>query len=121
MNEDKRIKKTKANIKKHFLELLKVHPLEEITISSLTLACDINRSTFYRNYEDKFALLDEIIDELFDKYKQIAPDYLVIQNNINSQNIYPYIITPIITFFEENHEILSIIKCIRRYLKWIGC
>ncbi|MBQ9794006.1 MAG: hypothetical protein IJW34_03570 [Clostridia bacterium] len=44
---DRRIIKTKRAIAVALLQLLSEKPLEEITITELTLKADINRKTFY--------------------------------------------------------------------------
>ncbi|MBP2622007.1 TetR/AcrR family transcriptional regulator [Streptococcus panodentis] len=55
---------TEANIEKSFLELMKERSFEKITIEQLTDLADINRSTFYRHYADKYELIEKIEDRL---------------------------------------------------------
>ena len=53
MNQnDLRVIKTKDSIEKAFLELLKVKPLNKITVSELSHAARIHKSTFYLHYLD---------------------------------------------------------------------
>ncbi len=52
-------------IREAFLELLKKKTLEEITIGELCEKADVNRSTFYRNYTDIYALMESLVDECF--------------------------------------------------------
>lgn len=59
MNEDLRVTKTKQNIQSHFLDLLQSIDFQNITIKLLIKECQINRSTFYRNYEDKYDLIQK--------------------------------------------------------------
>lgn len=49
-----------ARIEKVFVELLQTKELNEITVSEICKRCGVNRSTFYANYEDIYALADTI-------------------------------------------------------------
>ena len=67
--------------------------------------CNINPATFYRNYNDKYDLLNEISNELLEKYKKtIYPEIVSIEPNI-PQNLKNYII-PLVDFFDKNRDIL---------------
>lgn len=70
MGEDLRTIKTQQNIQSHFLKLLETYNFKDITIKSLINECKINRSTFYRNYEDKYDLIYKITEELITKFKK---------------------------------------------------
>lgn len=72
MGEDLRTIKTQQNIQSHFLKLLETYNFKDITIKSLINECKINRSTFYRNYEDKYDLIYKITEELITKFKKIS-------------------------------------------------
>ena len=62
--EDKRIAKTKKNLKNAMIEMLGEKDFEHITITELCRAAEISRITFYSHYSDKYALLDEIFDDM---------------------------------------------------------
>lgn len=62
---DVRTVKTKLNIKKHFILLLKNKVLENISISELTKLCSLNRNTFYLHYKTLDDLYKSIKDEVF--------------------------------------------------------
>ena len=66
MSEDLRVIKTRSNIRKEFLSLLEQYEFRAITVSMIIERCQINRSTFYRNYEDKYALADAIVQDLLE-------------------------------------------------------
>ena len=51
------------------IRLLETVPFEKITVNQLILACRINRSTFYRNYEDKYDLIRKICQEQLDEFQ----------------------------------------------------
>ena len=44
--QDRRVLKTKAQLRKALTGLLEKKPLQEITVKELCEACDINRGTF---------------------------------------------------------------------------
>lgn len=60
---DRRARYTQRAIRKAFFELLKEEGFAKITVANLCRRADINRGTFYLHYEDKYALLDSLIDE----------------------------------------------------------
>jgi len=73
-----------------FIELLKEKSLDKISVSELSEAADINRTTFYRYYTDVYALMgdvtDQLINRIFHNVIQDAPGrtlYLIILNALN--------------------------------------
>ena len=61
MNEkDLRVIKTKERIESAMLELLKVKPLDKITVTELARVAMINKGTFYLHYQDIFDLYRHI-------------------------------------------------------------
>ena len=85
---------TKDAIKQEFIELLKVKPLNQITVKELVDATGINRNTFYYHYRDLSALVEEILFEATDK---------IISENPSPSSIEDCLST-IIDFAEENHN-----------------
>lgn len=73
--EDRRIKKTKKNLKETLIEMLSDMTFEQITITELCKRADISRITFYTHYNDKYALVDDIFHDMIrigtDKYKKM--------------------------------------------------
>ena len=72
MAEDRRVRKSKAAIKKAFIQLLEDSQIERITIRQISDKADINRGTFYLNYDDKYALLEEMEDEQIADLKKLV-------------------------------------------------
>lgn len=70
-NIDIRVLKTKKNIKKVFFELMDEIGFSKITVRKIIECAEINRSTFYAHYSDKFDLLDELEKELLMGLKNI--------------------------------------------------
>lgn len=52
---------SRKRIRLGLLELLKVMPYQEVTISALCLQAQVSRRTFYRNYES----IQEVVEQLF--------------------------------------------------------
>ncbi|WP_439443107.1 TetR/AcrR family transcriptional regulator C-terminal domain-containing protein [Listeria aquatica] len=58
---DRRTQKTKKAFHTAFLQLLENKTPAQITVSDLVRKADVNRSTFYRHYQEIQDLLDELI------------------------------------------------------------
>ncbi len=63
---DLRIQKTRAAIKKAFLDLRRKKPIEKITVTELSKLAEINKATFYLHYSDIYSLAEEIEDDAID-------------------------------------------------------
>ena len=61
MTTDLRVIKTKASIKEGFLACIDKQSFSKLTIRDLTSQMQINKSTFYTYYEDKFDLRSRLI------------------------------------------------------------
>ena len=66
MNEktDLRIIKTKKILFETLLKLMKHKNFDKIKISDICEEALINRSTFYAHYQDKYELLDDLVEDL---------------------------------------------------------
>ncbi len=85
---DRRYQRTRQFIMEAFTCLLEKKPFDKISINDIADLANINRSTFYLHFVDKYALLDEYIDELLkDMYSQSGmlshnPDYSDIEHSL---------------------------------------
>ena len=59
--QDKRVVKTKKNIRETFLTLLGEMPFEKITVTQIASQALIGKTTFYLHYNDKYELAEECI------------------------------------------------------------
>lgn len=73
--QDRRVLKTKAQLRTALTGLLEKKPLQEITVKELCEACNINRGTFYLHYPDVRALLDEIVNELMAQFEDMLESF----------------------------------------------
>ena len=71
--EDKRIIKTRRNIKSTMIRILQTKPFEKITVSELCREGQISRITFYTYYDDKYALIDEMVADYIREAGEISP------------------------------------------------
>lgn len=70
---------TKAAIMNSFMKLLSENPFDKITVKDIVDDCGINRNTFYYNFQDIYALVDEImqneINRIAEMHKQPYPSW----------------------------------------------
>ena len=61
---DIRTKFTKKAFKDSLVELMKTSPIRDIPIKAICAGAGVSRSTFYTYYDDQYALLDDIQNEV---------------------------------------------------------
>ena len=81
---NKRRRESREKIEKVFIELLRNNSLENITVSELCKIAKINRSTFYSNYDDIYALADSIRTGLETQLDEVYQDEIL--NGYNSND-----------------------------------
>ena len=64
IKNNRRRRQSKERIEKAFIESLQTKELHQITVSDICKACQLNRSTFYANYEDIYDLADKVREYL---------------------------------------------------------
>lgn len=64
--------RTKDNIKHSLLRLLNHKNIDDITVIDICKAAQIGRRTFYLHYDDKFDLLDKIVDDYTEHFLEIV-------------------------------------------------
>ncbi|MCJ0950963.1 TetR/AcrR family transcriptional regulator [Mammaliicoccus sciuri] len=118
MAEDRRVRKSKRAIKQAFIQLLKENNLDRITIQQISDLADVNRGTFYLNYEDKYALLDEMENEQIDKIKGFVDirkmDLSTKTSDRFIEDFANKIIKNVITHIEHNIEFYQVILNLER-------
>lgn len=108
MGEDLRVLKTKHNIESQFLRLLEAHDFKEITIRQIIDGCRINRSTFYRNYEDKYDLAEKIVGELVERFCRTLNTEFICRK-ANGEKSHVSLFMPMLDYFEENRRVLMLL------------
>ncbi|QPQ31288.1 TetR/AcrR family transcriptional regulator [Lysinibacillus sp. JNUCC 51] len=100
---DRRIIRTKNEIKQAFFSLLSEKNFEAITVRDITELANINRGTFYLHYVDKYNLLEQYENEIFEKFNAILDATTNLDLDINQfkQERLPVMIQILQVFYEE--------------------
>jgi AcrR family transcriptional regulator len=67
---DRRIVKSQEAIKKAIIELMSEKNFDDITIQDISDRANVNRGTIYLHYQDKYDLLDKLIEEHIDVLRE---------------------------------------------------
>lgn len=100
---DRRIRKTKAQLRTGLARLMKEKSINEITVRELVDEADINRSTFYLHYNDIYHLLESIENDLFEELRRIVDTHAV---DPLDGDTFPFI-ADIFSLVEQNRDICS--------------
>ncbi|MGG0656910.1 TetR/AcrR family transcriptional regulator [Rummeliibacillus pycnus] len=101
--QDRRILKTKSEIKQALTELMEEKRFEAITVRDLTERANINRGTFYLHYQDKYDLLEQCEDEVIKNILETVRDVQVYDLEILIANEKPFpFIVKILEYIQEN-------------------
>lgn len=92
---NKRRRESQEKIKKIFVELLQTKELYQISVSEICKKAQINRSTFYSNYDDIYALADSMRNEIEAGFHEVYRDEF--EHTYNSNNY-----LPLFTYIKEN-------------------
>lgn len=72
MNEnDLRVIKTEKIIKQTIIELLQRKEIKQITVNDICKSALIGRSTFYNHFQDKYEVLEKMVEEVSDEFAQM--------------------------------------------------
>ncbi len=64
--EDLRVRRTHKLLWEALVAELSVRPFEEITVKDICERAMVHRTTFYKHYEDKYALLEQGMRQMYD-------------------------------------------------------
>lgn len=68
---DRRIKKTRKQLLTGLTKLMGEKSVKDITVRELSDLVDINRSTFYLHYKDIFDMVEQIENEMFERFNEV--------------------------------------------------
>ncbi len=103
---DRRILRTKRNLKMALLELLKEKTLNELSVTEVTKYAKCNRVTFYSHYKDLEDLLYQIFKEYLDELIQhLRKNYQALEI-FKSDNL--ELITPIFEFVGHHQFVFTL-------------
>ncbi len=108
MKEDKRVLKTKKNLKNTFINLLLNKPFDKITIKELCEISDTSRITFYAHYKDKYDLIEDISKDMVGiakaEYQRLQSENNQEKNSIKS---YCNFLDCVLNVYYDNFEFFS--------------
>ncbi|MFW2490784.1 TetR/AcrR family transcriptional regulator [Clostridium chromiireducens] len=100
LNEkDPRVIKTRRLIQEAIFNLSKVKNFDAITVSDIAKKAEINRSTFYAHFQDKYDLLESIVSDQL--------EYFISKRNGDKLEITEEVIRNLILSICDYHEDLS--------------
>ncbi|MCF0228144.1 MAG: TetR family transcriptional regulator C-terminal domain-containing protein [Parasporobacterium sp.] len=104
VKENQRTRLTRMLFRKSLISLLKEKSLYEITASELCAAAELNRSTFYKHYDNVADVMSELENEIRDKVKDCM--YEIKTENPDSllQPLYN-----LLCYLKENRDITCLI------------
>lgn len=104
---DRRIVRTKQNIREALVDLLEEKGFDALTVKDITSSANINRGTFYLHYRDKFDLLEQTINDLTEECTNILlqANELDFSHYQNFDEPVPTMIT-LFEYFKENASLM---------------
>lgn len=78
---DRRVRKTKAQLKEGLARLMLKKSIKEITVKELVDEVDINRSTFYLHYTDIYQMLQQIEEDALREISEVMKNCQIDSNN----------------------------------------
>lgn len=104
--EDRRVKRTKKNLRDSLFALLEKKNINQITVTELTTLADVNRSTFYLYYNDIFDMMEKIQQEIYEIFVETVVNY---KNDFNDiEGIVEYL-SRFLEFCKENYAVCRFI------------
>ncbi|ASV67287.1 TetR/AcrR family transcriptional regulator [Cytobacillus sp. FSL W7-1323] len=74
VKEDRRVVRTRTNLKSAMLKLLSEKDFKEISITEISKVANCNRVTFYSHYKDSSHLLEDIFQDYLEQLAQYFRD-----------------------------------------------
>lgn len=109
--DDKRVIKTKREIRSALLKILEDKPLSEITVKEIADRACINRKTFYSHYASPDEILSELEDEIVGSIAYFLEDVMIDEYNLGPQ----YFLQFINTVYASNPQFFENLVSMRNY------
>lgn len=127
--EDLRSVRTRKLLSTALFELLRVQPIDKISVNEICDKAMVHRTTFYKHFESKLHLFSFAINELRDtlindclnkKYDNVISFYLDIANNVlDFVNERRAILINIVDNIKSSEMILQIMQTVQQNIKYL--
>lgn len=81
---DRRVRKTKAQLREGLARLMQKKSIKEISVKELVDEVDINRSAFYLHYTDIYQMLQKIEEDAMQNITEVMKKYPIDPDNSDS-------------------------------------
>ncbi|OJF76938.1 MAG: hypothetical protein BKP49_05050 [Treponema sp. CETP13] len=109
--DDSRVIRTKKSLREALLKLMSKHNLDDVRVKNICTLAGVNRGTFYKHYDDKYALFDDYLSKLVSEVESIGGKCLRYdsENDIHTTLIDLYMLfsVQIMKYFVKNSDILK--------------
>ncbi len=103
--EDRRIRKTKKAMSDALASLLLKKPLNNISVREIAELADINRGTFYLHYRDVYDMVEQLQNEIFERFNDILDNY---EPKIETESLFPLIVE-VFNLLADNSELAKVL------------
>jgi len=111
------VDRTKQHIIQTFFEMMAEVGFEQIRVSNLAKKAGINRGTFYHHFVDKYEILEEIEDEIFNQFKLLMDKHVCLNHERvrngtvgnEIQHLFQNTFLQVMQFLYERKEIATIL------------
>ena len=107
MAEDLRSRLTRQIIISSFSELLQTTSLAKIAVTAICAKASINRSTFYRYYENPLQLYESIEDWFFSEISEYAIEAI---DTRTESELFKKQLESILQFYKDNYQVVLAMK-----------
>lgn len=104
-NVDRRVRKTKSQLRQGLTELLEEKSVKDITVRELSERADINRGTFYLHYKDIYDMVEQIQTEMFKDFHSVLDKHP--SKSLNGKPL-PMLID-VFLFIAENSDMCKVL------------
>ena len=102
---DRRVRKTKRQLRQALMDLMSEKPSKSISVRELAERADINRGTFYIHYKDVSDLLQRLEDEMAERLILVCKKYAYSTSEVDA---FPYL-TELYRFARDNADLCLVL------------
>lgn len=107
---DRRVLRTRERLKNALIKLALEKGFEEVTIQEITELADVGYRTFFRHYQDKFELLNDVLQVILEELLQLMiPKHSATSSQQEIFFISPYKSTLLFRHAQENCDLYRLL------------